>query len=148
MQSTLRNFIGIDGDRNSYPSAYQAMITMDDDSIDYITVQNLRLQYSGAYGIWAGRSDNINVDNCYMYRPTQSGIVYGSFSGGVDTGKISNNIVENVGYPGYGGTGAAIEVFSGNVEGYTTNIKVQYNKVFSNLDKEFKERRFPSIANA
>jgi len=127
----------IDGDTNDHPGSGYALVTVSDpdaaaaENIDYITIQDLKIQYSGHSGIRVGRSDYINVDNCYLYRNAENGIVYGSFYGGVNPGVISNNTVENSGYPGYTGGGAAIEVYSGNVEGYTQNITVEYNTVFS-----------------
>ena len=121
----------IDGDSNTYPNISQGLINVQSDSVDYVTVKDLKLQYSGGYGIWVQFSDSINVDNCHTYRTSANGIIYGGFGGGVNTGVISNNIVEGAGYPSFTGGGAALEVFSGNVEGYTKNITVEYNTVFS-----------------
>ena len=121
----------IDGDNNSYPGSYQGLIEANSGSLlSYITVKDLKLQYSGAIGILVATTDHFNIDNCYIYRTTQNAILYGD-GDGANTGIISNNIVENVQYPDYDAGGAAIEVTSGDTEGATTNITVQYNKVFS-----------------
>ena len=124
----------IDGNNNTVPSPYghRGLIDIQKASVSYVTVKNLKLQYSGRYGVGVAHSDNINVDNCYIYRPTGNCIVYSAGSGdGVDTGIISDNICENSGYPDYTGGGAAIEISAGDNEGATTNITVTHNKVFS-----------------
>ena len=94
------------------------------------------MQYSGYYGILVSRADNINIDNCYMYRTVHDGIVYSGSSGdGVNTGIVSNNIIENAGYPTYPKGGAALEIVSPNSAGATTNITVTHNKVFSSKNE-------------
>jgi hypothetical protein len=124
----------IDGNNNTVPSfsVHRGLIDFMKPSVSHVTVENLKIQYSGRYGVSVRRSDNINVDNCYIYRPAGNCILYSSGSGdGVDTGIISNNICGNSGYPDYDGVGAAIEITSGDYEGSTTNITVTRNKVFS-----------------
>ena len=124
----------IDGNNNTIPSPsrHQGLIDIRNTSVSYVTVENLKVQYSGRYGVAVLSSDNINVDNCHIYRPIGSCIVYSASAGdGVDTGLISNNICENSGYPDYTGSGAAIEITAMDSEGATTNIAVTHNKVIS-----------------
>ena len=76
------------------------------------------------------KADNVNVENCYIYRSAEQGIIYTASGGdGVDTGTISDNIVENTGYPDYDGIGAAIEITAMETPGATTNITVTHNRV-------------------
>ena len=124
----------IDGNNNTVPSpsAYRGLIDIRKDSVSHVTVENLKLQYSGQSGVAVKYSDNVNVDNCYIYRPSESCIVYSAGVGdGVDTGIISDNICENSGYPDYTGSGAAITVTASDNEDATTNITVTRNKVYS-----------------
>ena len=75
-------------------------------------------------------ADNVNVENCYIYRTKGTSIVYAAYGGdGVDTGVISGNTIENTGYPDYKGSGAAIEITAMDFQGATTNITVTRNKV-------------------
>ena len=115
-----------------YPGSYQGVIEVYSESTDYITIQDLKIQYSGGLGIEVNFADNINVDNCYVYRTTQDGIIYGGGAGGgVQVGVISNNVVENVGYPDYSGTGASITLTGANTEGYTEEITITGNTVLA-----------------
>lgn len=118
------------GSANTYPSGYQGLIDIQNASVSYVTVQDLKLEYSGRYGVGVKYSDNINVDNCYIYRSNKNCILYASGGGdGVNTGTISENYCENAGYPDYDGSGAAIEISGGDSAGSTTNILVTGNNV-------------------
>ena len=114
----------------TWPSANNGIIDIKNDSYDYITIQDLKFQYSNFSGVYVKWSDNINVDNCYFYRGREDSIVYGT---GVNTGIISDNTIENQGWnekwPRTFGAGANITLQANG--GTTTNITVTRNKIFS-----------------
>lgn len=122
----------IDGDSNTYPASGYAAIHIEGDSYDYITVQDLKIQYTGGYGVLVKQADNVNVDNCYFYRTTGACAVYvtyGATGNGCDTGEITDNVCINKGYSGYSSSGAAIEISGMDWAESTKNITVSGNIV-------------------
>jgi hypothetical protein len=117
----------IDGNNNSYPETHQGLVDIHDQS--FITVKDLKLQYAGqakasTRAISAVDSDNIDIENCYIYR-CRTAICYMR----VDTGTVTQNYCGEIGYPDWEGTGAAVEFTAANVLGSTTNITVSHNIV-------------------
>ena len=117
----------IDGNNNEYPANEQGLIEVFNQK--YVTIQDLTIQHAGqaqqsVRGVYANASQNINTENCNLYR-NRCAILYLK----VDTGTISRNIVEEAGYPGFAGTGAAVEISAANSAGATTNITVSHNLV-------------------
>lgn len=94
------------------------------DGTGYVTVQDIRIDYSGYYGMIFKNQTNINVDNCYVYRARKAGIMYMS----VDTGTIEDNTVEEASY--LQSPVAGIVMSGGNYAGNTTDILCRKNKVF------------------
>jgi len=128
----------IDGN-GAYPNVNYGIVDVQDVSIDYITIQDLKLQNTGGTGKGAGVyvafADNVNTDNCWIYR-TRSCIAYAANWGvndGVDTGIISNNMCAYQGYPEYSGVGAAIEITASARYGVTTNITVTGNHIHNGI---------------
>lgn len=121
----------IDGQHTVPAGPYGALIRASATELSgYMTVQDLHLHKSNTAAIVMKYVDNIIVDNCYTYQSVQQGIIFVR----VDTGTISNNVVEEASYAAAPlkstGKGAAIALTSMDIEGATTNVVVSGNKVF------------------
>jgi parallel beta-helix repeat protein len=122
----------ISGSINTVPTyeSYQALIErqLSTQGDGYITVENLRLEYSGSYAILFKKTSNVRVENCYIYRPKRQGIVFVR----VYSGTIDGNIVEEASY--HRSPGAGIEVSGANASNSTYDITISRNKVFHSYE--------------
>jgi acyl-CoA thioesterase I len=135
----------ITGSNNQYPTGYNGAIFVNNgtSTIRYVTVRDIRLNNTGVavsdrlatpaqrpVAIRVFRAENVDVINCYTYRTGFVGIEYGRVVGGT----ISDNTVEQPGYPSFGmRTGAAITVTAANNVASTRNILVARNKVLDGV---------------
>ena len=116
-----------DGKNNTLPAdgSYQGLIHKSSGT-GFITLKDLKVNYSGHYGInFTGGLTKINIENCYVYRSKRNAILYGK----VKSGLVKNNVIQEACYKT--SPNAAITINSANVEGATTDITVQYNKIFN-----------------
>jgi hypothetical protein len=135
----------ITGSNNQYPTGYNGAIFVNNgtSTIRYVTVRDIRLNNTGisVSDRWATpahrpvairvfRAENVDVINCYTYRTGLVGIEYGRVIGGT----ISDNTVEQPGYPSFKmKTSAAITVTAANNVASTRNILVTRNKVLDGV---------------
>jgi hypothetical protein len=119
----------LSGNNNLYPGEEQGLIDVRNRS--YVTIKDLSILNAGLSSIGTGKaidvrdSNNVNVENCYIYRPRGNCVLYSK----VNTGEIIDNYCSEKGYPGFSGYGAAIEITAGNTAGAATNILVARNSV-------------------
>ena len=89
----------------------------------YVTIQDIELRRSNGCGIRVEYPDNIIVNRCKSYQTYRAGITLNY----VDTGVISNNIVD---YASYNRSpGAGLSVTAGWIAGSATNITISNNTV-------------------
>lgn len=92
---------------------------------DYLTIQDLRINNSGNYGIQIGNVGNLIISNCYVYRSKQNGMLIYK----VITASIQDNVIEEASY--LTGPRAGLTINGANVENSTSGITVTRNRVFN-----------------
>jgi hypothetical protein len=118
----------IDGKNWIDPKTTKGQIEIFGDSYDYITVRDLSIMHSPRYGIRARWSDNIKIENCFVFRTGNSGI----FMANVEICHIDGNTVEETSINENAGAGILLSGMG--VRGGTTACIISNNSVFHNYE--------------
>jgi parallel beta-helix repeat protein len=113
----------------SYPSYLNAIeVVRTDYSASYVKIADLRVEESPSYGIVYSKTNNFEVDNCYVYRSKRQGIIISK----THTGTVSDNTVQEASY--LTSPGAGIEIHGGQVIDLTYGVTVTRNTVFHSYE--------------